>query len=110
MTDLALTRRRLPHRLLQPQPFFSGLTPTWTIDQLQTLTPWVTTNNSPSQDYTNPDDRSTTNIDSPGSQPTTVFLRTDTNPDDRPTTNIDSPGIRPFTVFYLYFIIRKGCP
>ena len=37
---------------------------------------WVTTNNSPSQDYNNPDDRPATNIDSPGSQPTTVLLRT----------------------------------
>ena len=36
----------------------------------------VTTNNSPSQDYTNPDNQPTTNIDSPGSQPTTVLLRT----------------------------------
>ena len=36
---------------------------------------WVTTNNSPSQDYTSPDDQPTTNIDSPESQPTTV-LRT----------------------------------
>ena len=31
---------------------------------------------SPSQDYTNLDHQPTTNIDSPGSQPTTVFLRT----------------------------------
>ena len=37
---------------------------------------WVTTNNSPSQDYANLDDQSTTNIDLPGSQPTTVLLRT----------------------------------
>ena len=37
---------------------------------------WVTANNSPSQDFTNPDDELTTNIDSPGSQPTTVLLRT----------------------------------
>ena len=76
-------------------------TPTRTISQLQTLTHlshnqqrssrlhqpgrsanykhWltcVTTNNSPCQDYTNTDDKLTTNIDSPGSQPTTALLRT----------------------------------
>ena len=33
------------------------------------------TNNSPSQDYTNPEDQPTTKIDSPGSQPTTVLLK-----------------------------------
>ena len=37
---------------------------------------WVTTKNSPSQDYTNPDDQRTTKIDSPWSQQTTVLLRT----------------------------------
>ena len=36
----------------------------------------VATNNSPPQDYTNLDNQSTTNIDLPGSQPTTVLLRT----------------------------------
>ena len=35
----------------------------------------VTTNNSPSQDYTNQDDQPITNIYSPGSQPTTALLR-----------------------------------
>ena len=69
---------------------------------------------SPSQDYTNQDDQPTTNIDPPGSQPTTVLLRITptrtinqpqtvtllghnqqpspsqdyTNQDDQPTTNI----------------------
>ena len=36
----------------------------------------VASNNSPSQDYSNPDDQPTTNIDSPGSYPTIVLLRT----------------------------------
>ena len=36
----------------------------------------TTTNNSPSQDYTSLDDQPTANIDSPGSQPTTVLVRT----------------------------------
>ena len=79
-------------------------TPTWTINQLQTLThlghnhkqsfsglhkpgrstnykhwlTWVTFDNSPSQDYTNLDDQPTTNTDSPGSQPTTVLRTTPT--------------------------------
>ena len=38
----------------------------------------VTTNNSPSKDYTNTDDEPTTNIDSPGSKPTTVLATTPT--------------------------------
>ena len=41
-----------------------------------TSTRVVTTNNNPSQDYTIPDDQLTTNTDSPGSQPTTILLRT----------------------------------
>ena len=48
---------------------------------------WVTTNNGPSQDYTNPDDQPTTNIDSPELQPTTVLLRT------TPTWTINQPKI-----------------
>ena len=43
---------------------------------MQVVQTSVTTNNSPSQDYTIPDDQPTTNIDSPWSQPTTVLLRT----------------------------------
>ena len=72
------------------------------------------TKNSPSREYTNPDDQPTTGIDSPGSQPTTVLFRTTptqttnqpqtsattnnspshdyTSSDDQSTTNIDSPG------------------
>ena len=46
---------------------------------------WVITNNSPSQDNTNPDDQPTTNIDSPGSQSTTVLLRA------TPTRTINQP-------------------
>ena len=37
---------------------------------------WVTTNNSPSQDYNNPDNQRTPNIDKPGSKLTTSLLRT----------------------------------
>ena len=83
----------------------------------------VTTNNSPSNDYTNPDDQPAKNTDSPGSQPTTVLLMTTptrtsnqprtlthlghnqqhssqdyTNPDEQPATSIDSPGSQPTTV------------
>ena len=46
---------------------------------------WVITNNSPSQNYTNPDDQPTTNIDSSESQQTTVLLRT------TPTWTINQP-------------------
>ena len=86
----------------QPTTVLLRTTPTRMINQLQTLTHlghnqqqsfsglhqprrstnykhWLTlvaTNNSPSQDHTNPDDQPTTNIDSPWSQPTTVLLRT----------------------------------
>ena len=60
----------------------------------------VTTNNSPSQYYTSLDNQPTTNTDSPGSQPTTVLLRTTvlTNLDNQPTTNTGSPGSQPTTV------------
>ena len=78
--------RTTPTRTInQPQTFThlghnqqqsSGLhKPGWSTNHKHWLT-WVTTNNSPSQDYTNPDDQPNTNIDSPGSQPTTVLLRT----------------------------------
>ena len=107
--------RWLPHRFSNvshyQQQSFSGLQPTWTINQPQTLThlghnqqqsssglrqpgrstnhkhwlTWVTNNNSPSQDFANPDDQPTTNIDSPGSQTTTVLLRT------TPTWTINQP-------------------
>ena len=86
----------------QATTFLLRTTPTRTINQLQTLThlgnnqqqsfsglhqpvrwtnhkhsvTWVTTNNVPSQDYTNSDDQPVTNIDLPGSQTTTVLLRT----------------------------------
>ena len=88
------------------------ITSTRTINQTQTRLTWVTTNNGPSPDYSNPDGQlqPTTNIDSPGSQPTTVLRTTPsrtinqlqtrltwvttnnsppdyTNPDDQPTTN-----------------------
>ena len=85
----------------QPTTVLLRSTPAQTINQLQTLThlshnqlqsfsgvhqprlstnykhwlTWVTTNNSPSQEYTIPDYQPTTNIDSPESQPTTVLLR-----------------------------------
>ena len=97
----------------QPTTVLLRTTPNWTTNQPQTLThlghnqqqsfsglhqpgrstnhkhwlTWVTTNNSPSQDYTNPDDQPTTSIDSPGSQPTTVLLRT------TPTRRINEPQI-----------------
>ena len=101
-------------------------TPSRTINQTQTRLTLVTTNNSPSPDYSNPDDhlQPTINIDSPGSQPTTVLRTTPSrtinqtqtrltlvttnngpspdysNPDDhlQPTINIDSPGSQPTTV------------
>ena len=58
---------------------------------------WVATNNSPPQDYANPDDQPTTNIDSPGSQPTTFPLRTTPiRTINQPQT--DSPGSQPTTV------------
>ena len=94
----------------QPTTVLLGTTPTWTINQPQTFThlghnqqqsfaglhqpgrsinhkhslTWDTTNNSP-QDYTNLDDQPTTNIHSPGSQPTTVRLGT------TPTRTINQP-------------------
>ena len=59
----------------QPQ-FFSGLhQPGWSTNYKHWLT-WVTTNNSPSQDHTNPVDEPTTNTQSLGSQATTFLLRT----------------------------------
>ena len=109
----------------QPTTVLLRTTSTWTINQPQTLAhlghnqqqsfsglhqpgrstnhkhwlTWVTTNNSPSQDYTNLDNQPTTNTDSPGSQPTTVLESQDyTNLDNQPTINIDSPGFRPFTM------------
>ena len=60
--------------------------------------PWLTTNNSPSQDYTNPDDQPNTNIDSPWLTTNNSPSQDYTNPDDQPTTNIDSPGSQPTTV------------
>ena len=58
------------------QQSFSGLhQPERSANYKHWLT-WVTTNNSPSQDHTNPDGQQTTNIDSVGSQPTTALLRT----------------------------------
>ena len=123
----------LIHLVHKQQQSFSGLhQPRRSTNHKHWLT-WVTTNNSPSQDYTNPDDQPTTNIDSPGSQPTTVLLRTTptwtinqpqtlthlvhnqnspsqdyTNPDDQPTTNIDSPGSQPTKV--PNFWINLGSP
>ena len=107
----------------QPITFLLRTTPTQTISQLQTLThlghnqqqsfsglhhhgrsasykhrfTWVTTNNSPYQVHTDPDDQPTTNTDLPGSQPTTVLLQDNTNQDDQPTANVDSPGSQPTT-------------
>ena len=88
-------------RQSQPTTFLLRTRPTLTINQPQTS---VTTNNSPSQDYTNPDDQPTTNVShnqqqsfsglhQPGrstnhklqSQSTTVFLRT------IPTRTINQP-------------------
>ena len=49
------------------QQSFSRLQqPGWSTNHKHWLT-WVTTNNSPYQDYNNPDDQPTTNIDPPGS-------------------------------------------
>ena len=66
----------LTHLGHNPKQSFSGLhQPGRSTNYKHGLT-WVTTQNSPSQDYTNPDDQPATNIDSPGSQPKTVLLRT----------------------------------
>ena len=79
-TDCPLWRW-LPHRFSkrQSQPTIVLLkTDTTPYDQPSTkqwLT-WVTTISSPSQYYTDPDDQPTINVDSPGSQPTAVLLRT----------------------------------
>ena len=89
-------------RQSQPTKVLLRTTPTQTINQPQTS---VSTNNSPSQDYTNPDDQPTTNVShnqqrsssglhQPGrstnhkrqSQPTTVLLTT-------PTQTINQPQI-----------------
>ena len=114
-------------------------TPTWTINQLQTLThlgynqqqsfsglhqpgrstnnkhwlTWVTTNNSPSQDYTNPDDQPTNHKHwltwvTTNNSPSQDY----TNPNDQPTTDIDSPGFKPFTHCFMQrsasaFVILK---
>ena len=75
----------LTHLGYNQQQYFSGLhQPGRSTNHKHWLT-WVSTNNSPSQDYTNPDDQPTTNIDSPGLQPTTVLLRT------TPTRTINQP-------------------
>ena len=67
------TLTHLGHNQQQP---FSGLhQPGPTVEYKHWLT-WVTTNNIPSQDYTNPDDQPTTNTYSPWSQAKTAFLRT----------------------------------
>ena len=58
------------------QQSFSGLHQPGRSTSHKHLLTWVTTNNSPSRDYTNSDDQPTINIHSPGSQPSTVLLRT----------------------------------
>ena len=63
----------------------TDLTMTLKITSTRVVETSVSTSNSPSQDYTNPDDQPITNTDSPGSQPTTVLLRT------TPTRTINQP-------------------
>ena len=70
----------LTHLGIKQQQYFPGLH-----QPGRSTNPLVSTNNSTSQDYTNPDDQPTTNTDSPGSQPTTVLLRT------TPTRTINQP-------------------
>ena len=65
----------LTHLGHNQQHSFSGLHKPGRSTNYKHWLTWATTNNSPSQIYTNPDDQPTTNIDSPGSQPTTVHLR-----------------------------------
>ena len=69
-------------RQSQPTTVLPRNTPTRTINQLQTS---VTSNNSPSQDYTNSDDQPTkkTSVTTNNSPSHDI-----TNPDDRPTTNV----------------------
>ena len=89
----------LTHLGHNQQQSFSGLhQPGWSTNHRHWLT-WVTTSNSPSQDYTNSDDQRTTDIVSPGSQTTTGLLRTTTPTwTNQPATNIDSSGSQPATV------------
>ena len=81
----------------QKQPFSGLHQPGQSTNYKHQLT-WVTTNNSPYQDYTNPDDQQTTNTALPGSQPTTARLRTYTSSDEQTNTNIDSPGSQSTTI------------
>ena len=60
------------------QQSFSGLQQSRRSTNNKHLFTTVTTINSPSQDYSNPEDQPTANIDSPWSQPSTVLLRTTT--------------------------------
>ena len=78
-----LVRSTNHKRQSQPTTVPLRTTPTRTIDQPQTS---VITNNSPSQDCTNPDDRPTTNVSHNQQQysPSQDY----TNSDDRPTTNV----------------------
>ena len=71
-----MTSRQVHETSVNQQQFFSVVhQPGRSTNHKHWLT-WVTTNNSSSQDHTNLDDQPTTNIGSPGSQPTTVLLRT----------------------------------
>ena len=76
----------LTHLGHNQQQSFSGLHQLGRSTNYRHCLIWVTNNNRPSQDYyTNTDDQPTTNIDSSGSQPATVLLRT------TPTRMINQP-------------------
>ena len=60
----------------------------------------VTASNSPSEDYTNRDDQPTIKIDSPGSQPTTVLLRTTPTRTTNQMQTLTHAVFKPFTVFH----------
>ena len=66
----------LSHLGHNPQQSFSGLHQPGRSANYKYWLACVTINNSPSQEYTNPDVQPVTNTDSPGSQPTTVLPRT----------------------------------
>ena len=84
---------------LKPTTILLRTTPTRTINHPHTLT-HLGYNQQQSFSGLHQPGRSTksTHIDSLGSQPTTVLLRTTPTRDDQPSTNIDSPGTQPTTV------------
>ena len=56
------------------------------------------TNNSPSEDYSHPDDHTRQTTDTPGFKPFTNSLSEDcSHPDDHTRQTTDTPGFKPFT-------------